>query len=139
MVLKTRPFRDLEGVYMVMLEKDGSPMPDDKYSIHSVTDANSYGENLKIEGCLLVAPEDAYTITMVVTEKYESGLSVVERQVTPVIIEYPPRGFEAGNQYRVKLKIKGANDIHASVDMEPWGKGGKLNLDFENDKPEIIF
>ena len=123
---------------MVMLEKDGSPVPDDKYCVHSVTDAYSYGENIKIEGCLLVAPADAYTITMLVTEKYQSGLSVVDRQVTPVVIEYAPMGFEAGNQYRVKLKIKGANDIRASVDMEPWGKGGKLNLDFENDKPEII-
>ena len=76
---------------------------------------------------------------MVMTEEYEDGTVVVERHTSPLIVTYP-KGFQAGNQYKVKLKIQGVNKVMVYVDVEPWGYGGKVGVDLESEEPfNILF
>lgn len=122
-------------------QKDGADMPDDKYVIHSTSwdpeGAEDYDqETIRMDEGLLVAPAQAYDLYMVMTEKYDNGKVVIERQKSLIDISYP-KGFVAGNKYKVKLVIKGAINVLAYVDVEPWGTGGKLDVDTESDKPDI--
>lgn len=122
-------------------QKDGTDMPDDKYVIHSTSwdpeGAEDYDrETIRMDESLLVAPAQAYDLYMVMTEKYDNGKVVIERQKSLIDITYP-KGFVAGNKYKVKLVIKGAINVLAYVDVEPWGTGGKLDVDTESDKPDI--
>lgn len=121
---------------MPMREKDGSAMPDDKYFVTSVPDESIPQSGMLLSGNLLVAPAEEYEVVMVMTEEYENGTVVVERHSSPLTVTYP-KGFQAGNQYKVKLKIQGVNKVLVYVDVEPWGYGGKVGVDLEDDKPDI--
>lgn len=122
---------------MPLREDDGSEIPDDKYFVTSAPDEGSLQYKMELAGHLLVAPSDEYEIVLIMTEEYEDGNVIVERHRSPLTISYP-QGFKAGNQYKVKLKIQGVNKVLVFVDVEPWGYGGKVGVDLENDKPDIF-
>lgn len=121
---------------MPLREKDGTEMPDDKYFVTSAPDEESLQYRMELDGNLLVAPDEEYEVVLIMTEEYENGVVVVERHTAPLTITYP-NGFQAGNQYKVKLKIQGVNKVLVYVDIEPWGYGGKIGVDLENDKPDL--
>jgi hypothetical protein len=126
-----------EKKIMPLREGDGTEMPDDKYYVISAPDEESLQYKMELDGHLLVAPDEEYEIVLIMTEEYENGVVIVERHTAPVTITYP-KGFQAGSQYKVKLKIQGVNKVLVYVDIEPWGYGGKVGVDLENDKPDLF-
>ena len=125
-----------ETKFMPLRGREGQDMPDDKYYVTSMPDDNAVAYNVALDGNLLVAPSQEYEVILVMTEEYENGAVIVERHTAPLSISYP-NGFQAGNQYKVKLKIQGVNKVLVFVDVVPWGYGGKLGIDLENDIPDI--
>ena len=89
----------------------------------------------------MVAPQD---------EPIEALVRLVERDVdgnfvadveNSVLISYDYNGnsnmFAAGNKYKVKFQIFGATIVSSTVALEKWNDGGKLDVDTEDDKPNI--
>ena len=72
------------------------------------------------------------------TDEHGNPIADVENEVmisyTPVTGAYM---FAPGNKYKVKFRIFGLTHVMANVTLEPWHKGGDLDVDTENDKPNL--
>ena len=124
-----------------LAENDGSAIPQDRYVVQTLNPTDAPAVSTKVGGCLLVAPQD---------EPLEALVRLVERDVdgnfvadveNKVSISYDYDGhsnmFAAGNKYKVKFQIFGATIVSPSVSIGKWNDGGKLDIDTENDKPNI--
>lgn len=124
-----------------LAESDGSPIPEDKYVVQTRSSSDAPVDATQVGGCLLVAPQN---------EPLEALVRLVERDVdgnfvadveNSVLISYDYNGnsnmFAAGNKYKVKFQIFGATIVSPSVSIGKWNDGGKLDIDTENDKPNI--
>ena len=125
-----------ERKIMPLTEDGGGPLKDDEYVVKVRPSSDVAPQKFKLGDCLLVAPSDEYDAYIVMSEMTSDGVLSVSRGRTPMKISYPSGGqFMSGNQYKVKLTIFSANNVSASVEMEPWFHGGEINMDMENDKP----
>jgi hypothetical protein len=124
-----------------LAESDGSPIPEDKYVVQTRSSSDAPVDATQVGGCLLVAPQN---------EPLEALVRLVERDVdgnfvadveNSVLISYDYNGnsnmFAAGNKYKVKFQIFGATIVSSTVALEKWNDGGKLDVDTEDDKPNI--
>lgn len=129
-----------EYTTFTLAEPDGSPIPEDKYSISTLPNSVGSPESIPIGGSLLLAPQDeAFTAYIKLRGVKEDGkVYEMENQVK---ITYDNDGdsqmFAAGNKYKVKFPIYGVTNVSASVTMEKWTDGGNLDVDTENDKPNL--
>jgi hypothetical protein len=129
-----------EYTTFTLAEPDGSPIPEDKYSISTLPNSVGSPESIPIGGSLLLAPQDeAFTAYIKLRGVKEDGkVYEMENQVK---ITYDSDGdsqmFAAGNKYKVKFPIYGVTNVSASVTMEKWTDGGNLDVDTENDKPNL--
>ena len=118
---------------MRLTEDGGVKMEDEKYIIHTRPSSSVKAEAKKIGACILAAPDMEYNAYITMTEIRDDGSMVAFRAETPVLISFAPETFEAGNQYKVKLTIYGANQISMSVEMEKWQDGGRLDVDLDKE------
>ena len=124
-----------------LAESDGSPMPENKYVVQTLNATDGPAVSTQVGGCLLVAPQNEPLEALVrLVERDGDGklIADVENKVT---ISYDYVGtsnmFAAGNKYKVKFQIYGATIVSSTVSFEKWNDGGKLDIDTENDKPNI--
>lgn len=122
---------------LALTREDGSPLDPYEYVVQTRPFEDVVRDNIKFGGCLLVSPEDEYEAWLTLSETRLDGSVVIENVRTPLTVSYTDGGFGAGNQYKVKLTIYGATKVAASVEMEQWRDGGRIEMDMENDKPII--
>ena len=121
---------------MPLTEEGGTPLKDDEYVVYVRPSTSVAPQSFKIGSCLLVAPSVEYDAHIIMSERTSDGVLSVSKARTPLTITYPAGGyFQSGNQYKVKLTVYSANNVSASVEMQPWYHGGDINMDMENDKP----
>lgn len=95
-------------------------------------------ERQPIEGSILVAPKQEKI-------KVKLGLSATfsqEQNQEPITEDYnftltPPEGateFLAGYQYDVIVTVYGPEEVKVSVSLLPWGEGGDVNYDPDNEE-----
>lgn len=126
---------------LALREKDGTEIRPDRYTLSTITSANQPAKPVRIGGSLLVAPQDmAFEAIVTIKETRTNGI-VIGTVVNSVEVTYTPKPGEqmyaAGNQYKIKFKIYGANNVSANVILVDWADGGKLDIDAETDIPDI--
>ena len=126
-----------ETKFLVLTEEGGHEMEKDKYFMTTRLTEEEKERRVKFGGCLLLAPDVEYEAYITMSEVREDGTPVKMNHRTPLNISYGDSGFEAGHQYRVKLVIYGINQVATTVDLEKWQEGGTLDMDTENDRPDI--
>lgn len=125
-----------EKTKIMPLTEDGGAPLNDGYIVNVRPSPATPEQIFKLGGCLLVAPSMEYDAYIIMSERTSDGTLSISRGRTPITISYPSGGhFQGGNQYKVKLVIYSANNVSASVEMQPWHHGGDINMDMENDKP----
>ena len=121
---------------MPLTEEGGAPLKDDEYVVNVRPSTSVAPQSFKLGSCLLVAPAVEYDAYIVMSERTADGTLSISKARTPLTITYPEGGyFQSGNQYKVKLTVYSANNVSASVEMQPWHHGGDISMDMENDKP----
>jgi hypothetical protein len=123
-----------------LTEKDGSAIAEDRYVVRTLSHSGETPTAMKMGDCLLVAPQNEALIALVrLRERHADGVvldSETQMQLT-YANQVDPMMFAAGNKYKVKLQVYGATNVTSVVTLEKWNEGGKLEVDTENDKPEI--
>lgn len=126
---------------MTLRERNGTMILPDTYTLYTVTSSNQPATSIPMGGGLLVAPQDlAFEAIVTINETRPNGTST-GNVVNNIEVTYTPAPGEmmyaAGNQYKIKFKIFGASNVSTNVTLEEWIDGGKLDIDTENDKPNI--
>ena len=123
-----------------LTEKDGSAIAEDRYVVRTLSDSGETPTATKMGDCLLVAPQNEALIALVRLRETRADGVVLDSE-TEMKLTYAgqtnPMMFAAGNKYKVKLQVYGATNVTSVVTLEKWNEGGKLEVDTENDKPEI--
>ena len=123
-----------------LTEKDGSAIAEDRYVVRTLSDSGETPTAMKMGDCLLVAPQNEALIALVRLRETRADGVVLDSE-TEMKLTYAgqtnPMMFAAGNKYKVKLQVYGATNVTSVVTLEKWNEGGKLEVDTENDKPEI--
>lgn len=89
-------------------------------------------KSVRVGESLLVAPDTEYD--MIITTK-----EIPEGAVTPRVYEYhtvitsASGRFEPGKQYEIRVLVNGAEKIDISAELVPWGYGGDLVVDEEDE------
>ena len=127
--------------YFTLTEKDGSQIPVDRYVLQTLEADEAAPASIKMGDCLLVAPQNEPLEALVrIVETDEKGQFIADVE-NSVMISYDYDGnsnmFAAGNKYKVKFQIYGATKVVPSVSLEQWNYGGSLDVDTEDDKPNI--
>lgn len=123
-----------------LTEKDGSAIAEDRYVVRTLSDSGETPTATKMGDCLLVAPQNEALIALVRLRETRADGVVLDSE-TEMKLTYAgqtnPMMFAAGNKYKVKLQVYGATNVTSVVTLEKWNEGGKVEVDTENDKPEI--
>lgn len=132
---------DDDYTWFTLSEEDGSEIPDDKYKIQAMSGSEQAPRAVPMGGSLLVAPQKEPLHALVrlkETDEHGDLIADIENEVmisyTPVTGSYM---FAPGNKYKVKFRIFGVTNVMANVTLEPWHKGGDLDVDTEDDKPNL--
>lgn len=129
-----------EYACFTLTEPDGSPIPENKYLVSTVSSSGAASTPIPIGGGLLLAPQNEALVALVKLREKRSDGKVYEFE-NKVNITYDNPGesnmFAAGNKYKVKFPIYGVTNVSANVTLEKWAEGGNLNVDAENDKPNL--
>lgn len=132
---------DEDYTWLTLSEEDGTDIPDDKYNLQTMLEPEQAPVALPIGGSLLVAPQkDALRALVRLKETDEHGNPIADVENEVMISYTPVTGaymFAPGNKYKVKFRIFGLTHVMANVTLEPWHKGGDLDVDTENDKPNL--
>lgn len=123
-----------------LAEADGTPIPEDKYSINTLSFSGESTESIPIGGSLLLAPQDEAMLALVRLREVRDDGKVLDFE-NEVKITYDNTSesnmFAAGNKYKVKFPIYGVTNVSAIVTVADWVEGGNLGVDTENDKPDL--
>ncbi len=118
-----------EALYLA--ETDGSSLVQNRYHTDysgDFSEALYERPHVQVGGTLLVAPDSKYEAEITMLEargqNYRTGTSF------KLAVD---SGFSAGKQYVVRLAIYGMTDIRPSVTLEPWGTGGSVRIDEEEE------
>lgn len=132
---------DEDYTWLTLSEEDGSDIPDDKYKLQTMLEPELAPVAVPIGGSLLVAPQKESLRALVRLKETDEHGNMIADVENEVIISYTPVTgaymFAPGNKYKVKFRIFGVTRVMANVTLEPWYKGGNLDVDTENDKPNL--
>ena len=126
-----------EYACFTLAEPDGSPIPENKYSVSTVASSENA---IPIGGSLLLAPQNEALVALVKLREKRADGKVYESENKVNVTYNNSDGanmFAAGNKYKVKFPIYGVSNVSANVKLEEWEEGGNVNVDSENDKPDL--
>lgn len=120
--------------WLELAEADGSPLKQDEYHTTDKKEEVDFSKPLyerphvQVGGSLLLSPDAEYEVELGLKELKGIG----HTGKTPFSISRDG-GFKAGHQYVVRLGIYGMMEIRPVVEIEPWGTGGRITVDEEDD------
>ena len=123
--------RDYKG--LALPEADGSKLRLDTW--HPIMGEDGNPVRTKIGGCLLLAPDKKYQLSVHVKENKPDGS--VLRYENRLSLSSPEGYFGEGNQYAVHLTVYGIAEIAINVELKKWQEGGNFTYD-EEDQTHII-
>lgn len=118
---------------LFLMEEDGrTPLRQDYYTTE--WDADFSGDvydrpKVVVGGSLLVAPDTEYECTVYMKEILSD--SNVRHSANTVVLNSSEGEFSGGKQYVVRIALYGLSDVECSVSLVPWGNGGGLVVDGE--------
>ena len=113
-----------------LAEADGSALLQNRYHTDYAGDFSEAlyeRPHVQVGGTLLVAPDSGYEVEITMLEAKGRDY----RTSTSFKLSVAG-GFAAGRQYAVRLAIYGMMDVRPAVKLEPWGTGGGVRLDEED-------
>ena len=116
---------------LFLCEQDGSPLKQNTYHTQYEGDFSLpifERQGVQVGGTILVAPDTSYEIAIA---NYETNTGKVVHPL-PFTISLA-EGFKPGHQYVVKMAIYEMMSVDITVDVEPWGTGGYIILDQEDE------
>ena len=116
---------------LFLCEQDGSPLKQDTYHTQYEGDYSIpifERQGVQVGGTILVAPDTSYEIALT---NYEAKIEKVVHPL-PFTISLA-EGFKPGHQYVVKMAIYEMMSVDITVDVEPWGTGGYIIIDQEDE------
>ena len=122
--------RDYKG--LALPEADGSKLRLDTW--HPIMGEDGKPVRTKIGGCLLIAPDSKYQLSIHVKENKPDGS--VLRYENRLSLSSPEGYFGEGNQYAVHLTVYGVAEISINVELQKWQEGG--NITFDEEQTHII-
>lgn len=116
---------------LFLCEQDGFPLKQDTYHTQYEGDYSIpifERQGVQVGGTILVAPDTSYEIALT---NYEAKIEKVVHPL-PFTISLA-EGFKPGHQYVVKMAIYEMMSVDITVDVEPWGTGGYIIIDQEDE------
>ena len=84
--------------------------------------------SVQVGDCLMVPPgETTYECEVQMTQLLDDG--TLHSFTNTLHVTNGQAGFQAGNQYTVKLAIYGLQEIGIDVSVSPWIDGGDVSID----------
>ena len=89
-------------------------------------------DGVLVGGSLLVAPDTEYEAHIYLKEQGRGGeITSTYENVVPLTCN--EGYFEPGKQYTVRLGIYGKMEMDVAVELVPWGYGGSITVDQEDE------
>ena len=116
-------------------EEDGSRLQRDFYHTNYTGDFDVplyERDGVLVGGSLLVAPDTEYEAHIYLKEQGRGGeITYTYENVVPLTCN--EGYFEPGKQYTVRLGIYGKMEMDVAVELVPWGYGGSITVDQEDE------